>query len=369
MKMPRVVQVVLSLDTGGTERLVVDICTRLQRRFEMAVCCLDTPGVLARDLADKGIEVVAFHRRSGFRPSLGYRIAKVAERVGADIIHCHQYSPFVYGSIAALLRPQLKLVFTEHGRLSDGPPSLKRRFVNPLLGRLPGSLHSVSRALRESMVAEGFPRQRIAIIHNGVEPGPLPTPADRRSARRKLWIPEDAFVIGTIARLDPVKNLTSLIEAFATVRAQSPRSMLVVVGDGGEREMLESFAHDVGVDSAVRFLGARADARRILPAFDVYANSSVSEGVSLTILEAMAAGLPVVATRVGGTSEVIENGATGVLVPARYPARLADALLALSWSGEYRRGLGSAARRSVEVRFALDNMVERYAVVYDRLAG
>ena len=275
----------------------------------------------------------------------------------------------MYGSIAALLRPQLKLVFTEHGRLSDGPPSLKRRFVNPLLGRLPGSLHSVSRALRESMVAEGFPRQRIAIIHNGVEPGPLPTPADRRSARRKLWIPEDAFVIGTIARLDPVKNLTSLIEAFATVRAQSPRSMLVVVGDGGEREMLESFAHDVGVDGAVRFLGARADARRILPAFDVYANSSVSEGVSLTILEAMAAGLPVVATKVGGTSEVIENGATGVLVPARYPARLADALLALSWSGEYRRGLGSAARRSVEVRFALDNMVERYAVVYDRLAG
>ena len=119
--------------------------------------------------------------------------------------------------------------------------------------------------------------------------------------------------------------------------------------------MLESFAHDVGVDGAVRFLGARADARRILPAFDVYANSSISEGVSLTILEAMAAGLPVVATRVGGTSEVIENGATGVLVPARYPARLADALLALSWSGEYRRGLGSAARRSVEVRFALEN--------------
>ena len=369
MTMPRVLQVVLSLDTGGTERLVVDICTRLRQRFEMAVCCLDTPGVLARDLTDRGIEVVAFNRSSGFRPALGYRIAQVAERVGADIIHCHQYSPFVYGSIAALLRPRLKLVFTEHGRLSDGPPSLKRRFVNPLLGRLPGSLHSVSRALRDSMVAEGFPRQRIAIIHNGIDPGPLPTPADRRSARRKLWIPDDAFVIGTIARLDPVKHLTSLIEAFAIVRAQTLRSRIVVVGDGEERKMLESFARDVGVADAVRFLGARPHARRILPAFDVYANSSISEGVSLTILEAMASGLPVVATRVGGTPEVIQNGATGVLVPARYPARLADALLALTWSGEYRHGLGAAARRSVEARFALDNMVERYAVVYDRLAG
>ena len=369
MKMPRVLQVVLSLDTGGTERLVVDICTRLKRRFEMTVCCLDTPGALARDLTDLGIEVVALQRSAGFRPSLGYRIARVAEQVGADIIHCHQYSPFVYGSIAALFRPRLKVVFTEHGRLSDAPPSLKRRVVNPVLGRLPGSLHSVSRALRDSMVAEGFPRQRIAVIHNGVDPGPLPTPADRRSARRKLWIPEDAFVIGTVARLDPVKNLTSLIEAFATVRASQRDAVLVVVGDGEEREMLESLAHDLGVHHGVRFLGRRPDARRILPAFDVYANSSISEGVSLTILEAMAAGLPVVATLVGGTPEVIENGATGVLVPARHPARMADALLALSWSGEYRRGLGCGARRSVEMRFALDKMVERYAVVYDRLAG
>jgi glycosyltransferase involved in cell wall biosynthesis len=369
MNPARILQVVLSLDTGGTERLVVDICTRLQRRFAMSVCCLDAPGALAADLTDKGIEVVAFHRPAGFRPSLGYRIAKVAERIGANIIHCHQYSPFVYGTIAALLRPGLKLVFTEHGRLCDRPPSFKRRVVNPVLARLPGSLHSVSRALRDSMVAEGFPRERIAVIHNGIDPGPLPTPADRRNLRRKLWIPEDAFVIGTVARLDPVKNLTSLIEAFASVRSSSRHAMLVIVGDGEEREMLESFAGDLGVLKAVRFLGARPDARRILPAFDVYANSSISEGVSLTILEAMAAGLPVVATRVGGTPEVIENGATGVLVPPRHPARMADALLALSWSGEYRRGLGCGARRSVEARFALDTMVERYAVVYDRLAG
>src|SRR5919198_6743021 len=244
MNPARILQVVLSLDTGGTERLVVDICTRLQRRFAMSVCCLDTPGTLASDLTDKGIEVVAFHRPAGFRPSLGYRIAKVAERIGANIIHCHQYSPFVYGSIAALLRPGLKLVFTEHGRLCDRPPSFKRRVVNPVLARLPGSLHSVSRALRDSMVAEGFPRERIAVIHNGIDPGPLPTPADRRSARRKLWIPGDAFVIGTVARLDPVKNLTSLIEAFATVRASQRDAVLVVVGDGEEREMLESLAHD-----------------------------------------------------------------------------------------------------------------------------
>jgi glycosyltransferase involved in cell wall biosynthesis len=335
----------------------------------MAVCCLDAPGALAGELTDRGIEVAALNRDGGFRPSLGYRIAKLAERHGADVLHCHQYSPFVYGRIATLCRPRLKLVFTEHGRLSDGPPSLKRRLVNPLLGRLPGSLHSVSGALRGSMVAEGFPERRIDVIHNGVDPGPRPTLVDRRAARHALWISEDAFVVGTVARLDPVKHLETLIEAFADLRVVLPRSVLVILGDGPERERLETVARTAGVGDAVRFLGDRRDVRRVLPAFDVYVNSSISEGVSLTILEAMAAQLPVIATAVGGTPEVVQDGITGVLVPARQPVRLAHALIAVSKSPERRRTLGNAARLSVEARFAIDGMVERYADVYARLAG
>jgi glycosyltransferase involved in cell wall biosynthesis len=366
---PRVLQVVLSLDTGGTERLVIEICTKLQERFGMAVCCLDGPGSLARELTGRGIEVAAFNRDAGFRPSLGYRIAKAAERHRASIIHCHQYSPFVYGLIARLYRPRLKLVFTEHGRLSDGPPSLKRRLVNPLLGRLPGSLHSVSDALRHSMVAEGFPNRRIDVIHNGVEPGPRPTAIDRRAARQALQLADDAFVVGTVARLDPVKHLDALIDAFSRLRPAAGRHALVIVGDGPERRRLERAAGDAGVGDTVRFVGDRRDVRRLLPAFDVYANSSISEGVSLTILEAMAAQLPVVATAVGGTPEVVRDGVTGVLVPARQPAALADALIALSTSPERRRALGDAARLSVEERFAIDGMVERYAGVYARLAG
>lgn len=369
MSTPRVLQVVISLDTGGTERLVVEICTKLQRRFIMAVCCLDSVGVLARELTDRGIEVAAFNRGAGFRPSLGYRIAKLAERHGAGIIHCHQYSPFVYGRIATLYRPRLKLVFTEHGRLSDAPPSLKRRLVNPLLGRLPGSLHSVSGALRDSMIAEGFPNRRIGVIHNGVDPGPRPTSVDRRAARRALQIADGTFVVGTVARLDPVKNLEALVDAFAALQPVVGRSLLVVVGDGAERRRLEAVACRAGVRAAVSFLGDRRDVRRLLPAFDVYANSSISEGVSLTILEAMAACLPVVATAVGGTPEVVLDGVSGVLVPARQPAKLADALVAMSASPEHRHALGAAARLSVEARFAIDAMVERYAGVYAGLGG
>src|SRR2546425_505366 len=158
---PGVLHVVLSLGAGGTERLVIEVCSRLQSRFRMGVCCLDEPGLRARELTDRGIPVATLNRTPGFHPSLGRGIGKIARRHRADVLHCHHYSPFVYGRIATVLSPRLRLVFTEHGRLSDGPPSRKRQLVNPLLGRLPGLLYAVSDALRASMMAEGFPGRRI----------------------------------------------------------------------------------------------------------------------------------------------------------------------------------------------------------------
>ena len=169
-----VLQVVLTLGMGGTERLVVQLCQRLRERFRLAVCTLDEPGVWATHLSSAGIDIIPLARRPGFRPELGYRIAQVARQRGVKVIHCHHYSPFVYGLIATLVSPGLRMVFTEHGRLSDGPPSPKRRLVNPLLGRLPGEHFAVSNALKDSMAAEGFPASRITVIPNGIDPGPSP---------------------------------------------------------------------------------------------------------------------------------------------------------------------------------------------------
>jgi glycosyltransferase involved in cell wall biosynthesis len=361
-----VLQVVLTLDTGGTERLVVEICRRLQRRFRMAVCTLDDAGVWAAGLAAEGIAVTSLQRRPGFRPSIGWRIAEIARRAGASVIHCHHYSPYVYGAIARPLVGRARLVFTEHGRLSDGPPSRKRRLVNPLLTRLGGDLFAVSSALRDSMVAEGFPPGRIGVVLNGIDPGAPASDADRRTARQKLQLCADALVVGTIARLNPVKDLGLLIRAFAALRQVQPRAVLVVVGDGEERQALAATAGELGLANAVRFLGQRDDARTLLPAFDLFANSSISEGISLTILEAMAANRAVVATRVGGTPEVIEDGHTGLLVPARDPDAFAGALIRLADDPAARRVLGSRARTAVATRFTIDRMVEDYARVYAR---
>jgi glycosyltransferase involved in cell wall biosynthesis len=217
------------------------------------------------------------------------------------------------------------------------------------------------------MVAEGFPSSRVGVIHNGIDPGRQPDEGERMRARKTLGFGADAFLVGSVARLDPVKDLKTLIAAYARLHTHPGHAALVLVGDGEERAALEACARDLGVAGGVHFVGYRADIRHLLAAFDVYVNSSVSEGVSLTILEAMATGLPVVATRVGGTPEVVLHGNTGLLVEPRDPAALATAIDELGRDRDRGRALGAAGRVRVDTFFTIDRMVSDYARVYTRL--
>jgi glycosyltransferase involved in cell wall biosynthesis len=361
-------QVVISLAPGGTERLVLEICRRIAPEFDTAVCCLDEPGAWASELAAEGIPVIALGRRAGFHPNLGRRIAKAAEDVGAQLLHCHQYSPFVYGRIAKMVRPSLGLVYTEHGRLSDAPPSWKRRLINPLLSKFEGSIVAVSHELREYMATARFPESRVQVIHNGVDASSAPSVAQRARARRALGL-DGAFVAVTAGRLDPVKDFGTLFDAFARVRRSLPNARLLVIGDGPERERLTARAERDDLRGGVHMVGYRSDVRDLLLAADLFVNSSISEGISITILEAMAAGLPVVATDVGGNPEVVCGGLTGMLVPRRHPERLADAIFALAVNDARRLALGTAGRQRVEAVFTINRMVDQYAQLYRQTIG
>ena len=364
---PRVMQVVLSLSPGGTERLVIEICRRLGRGFDVSVCCLDGDGAWAGELRDRGIEVVALNRRPGFRPEIGRQIARLAAERRVNLLHCHQYSPFVYGRLAQMWQPGVKLVYTEHGRLSDAPPSWKRQVVNPLLSWFDGPIVAVSDELRQYMVASRFPRARVAVIHNGIDTAALPAPGDRRRARALLGFDDRALIAATVARLDTVKDFPSLLDAFARVRHVMPQAQLLIVGDGPQRSALETRARQDDLAGSVHFLGLRSDVRAILPAADIYVNSSISEGVSITILEAMAAGVPVVATSAGGTPEVLAEGEAGVLVPVRNPERLAQAILGLAADSGARARFAVRGRRRVESSFTIQRMVAEYAQLYHGL--
>jgi glycosyltransferase involved in cell wall biosynthesis len=259
---------------------------------------------------------------------------------------------------------RLRVVFTEQGRLSDTPPSTKRWLVNQFLGRLPASIFAVSADLRRHMIAEGFPPGRVGVIYNAIDGGSVPAESDRERMRRELGLRPEALLIGTAARLDPVKDLPTLVEALARLRAKVPAAELVIIGEGPDRGRIEDRIRQHGLEAVVHCLGYRSDVRQLLAGLDIYVNCSVSEGISLTILEAMASALPVVATKVGGNPEVVAEGETGLLVPARSAEPLAAALTTFALAPGQRRSFGAAGRRRMEAVFAVDGMVEKYVRAY-----
>lgn len=356
-------QLVLSLSPGGTERLVVDLCRRLADRVDTVVCCLDEPGEWASQVSDLNIPVVSLSRQPGFHPSLSVRLGEALKTHGIDVVHCHHYTPYVYGVMAAMLNPSVRVVFTEHGRLHGAGISNKRRLVNPVLSRWPARIFSVSAALKHDMTSEGFPERSIEVLYNGVELGRRPRAAERAAMRAALGLPADALVLGTVGRLDPVKNLEKLLEARVILGARFPSAHVVVAGDGPERQALVDRAHALGIADVTHFTGYRTDVRDVMAAFDVYVNCSTYEGVSLTILEAMATTLPVVAGAVGGNPEVVIDQETGFLVGLR-PYEFASAIGALLSNPKLRQTMGDAGRWRVKRHFTIERMVDDYAAAY-----
>lgn len=365
---PRVLQVVLRLDPGGTERLVVEIVRRLHPRIPMAVCCLDAAGAWADRVTDAGVPLQVVGRAPGFSPSVARRIAALARDTGASVLHCHHYSPYVYGRLAALMTPGVGAVYTEHGRLSDRPPSFKRRLVNRVLMAGARDLYAVSHDLRGHLLREGVPR-RMQVIWNGIDPQVAPDAPARAAGRAALGASPGDWIVGAVARLDPVKGLPTLVEAVALAARTCPALRLVIVGEGPERSSVEAAIHRHGAAARVRLLGHRDDVRTLLPGLDAFANASTSEGISLTLLEAMAAELPIVATAVGGTPEVVVDGETGRLAPARDPAAFAAALVEMAAEPSRAQARGRAGRRRLLAHFTIDEMVRRYEAVYREVAS
>ena len=363
MSKPRVMQLVLTLSPGGTERLVLELCRRLANDVDTVVCCLDEPGEWAAEVTQLNIPVISLARQPGFHPSLSVRLGEALTAHRIEVVHCHHYSPYVYGVLAAVLHPSVRVVFTEHGRLHGAGISTKRRLINPVLSRWPARIYAVSGALKQDMVKEGFPDKAIEVLYNGIELGARPRPGDRTAMRASLGIRPDALVVGTVARLDPVKNLAALLEARAILGTRFPAAQVVIAGDGPERQALVERAHALGIGEVTHFTGYRTDVRALMAAFDIYVNCSTYEGVSLTILEAMATALPVVAAAVGGNPEVVVDQETGLLVGVR-PQAFASAIATLAANPARREAMGDAARWRVKRHFTIERMVDDYAAAY-----
>lgn len=368
---PTVCQVLHGLGVGGAEVLATRMARRLWRRYRFVFACLDDLGTLAGPLRDEGFPVEVVGRRSGLDGRCARRLADLFRRERVDLVHTHQYTPFFYAALARQLYRRPPILFTEHGRHFPDVTGRKRRIVNRLLLERRDRVVAVGGAVREALIRnEGIPADRIEVVHNGIDLARFSSAAvDRQATRLELGIGRDDLVAILVARLDPLKDHATAIRAFARVVGRRPDAHLLLVGDGPERDAIRARIAEAGLEQCVRMLGQRDDVPRLLGASDLALLTSRSEGIPLTLLEAMAAGLPIVATDVGGVGEVVEPGVTGFLVPAGDDGAIADRMLAVSQPGGDSGVSAARSRERAAERFGEDAMIHRYDAIYSEQLG
>ncbi len=360
----RVMHVLYRLQAGGMEYGVLKIVNALDRRRVASSVCSTTPATDVKTLLGPHVPLFECSRRDGNDARLVLDLVRLFRRERPHIVHTHSWGTLLEGLAAARIAGVPKLVHGEHGTLQLR--SYQRRLQRFAWSRADMVLSVSSRLAERMSDATGFPMSRITTIRNGVNLERFKG-GGRRDARAALSHPDSLITIGTVGRLVPVKDQATLIRATARLRRQNVDAAVLIAGDGPLRGELEALARAERIAAHVHFLGHRPDVEVVLAALDVFVLCSLSEGLSNTILEAMASGVPVVSTSVGGADELVQPGVTGLLVPVAQPDALATALAMLCTSPTRRREMGDAGRTRARIEFSIARMVRSYEDAYLRL--
>lgn len=350
----RVVHVLNTTDTGGAEMVALHLGREMRALgWHPEVLALRGEGALSAEFAAAGMRV------SNLGVPIGQGVLRIRAvlrhwlaRERCDVVHTHNVTPLVGVALAAPRHERFRFVHTKHGRARA--TNLRGKFLTRWAARRADALVAVSGDARDCAIRrEGYPAGRMHLIYNGIH---VPATATDQVGQGLRLV--------TAARLEPIKTMELLLDAVALLRRNGVAATLDIVGDGSERPRLEQHAAALALGEAVRFAGWQRDVGSWLRGADCFVLASRSEGLSMTILEAMGHGLPVVATRVGGNSEVILDGTTGRLVPHGDPAALAAALGDVLGHPEWARRWGQAGRTRVQQEFSLDAMARAYDQLY-----
>lgn len=370
----RVVHVINLLGLGGMEHNVVKLVNRLDRdRFAPIIASLRSTYPDALSLLRPDVPVWEFHRREGFDRGLIPRLARRLRRERIDVLHSHNWSTYLYGVLSARLAGIPVVIHGEHGLEVDNLiEPVRRVLARRVLARTTDHFTGVSREICARIERRwGGAPERITYIPNGVDLTRFGEPYPAADIRAALGIGPNEPVVASIGVFRPVKDFGTLIRAFASVLSRHPTAHLLLIGDDAERRFERQFRKQVpDLGSAlerVRFLGVRLDAPELLSIIDVYVNSSLYEGMSNTILEAMASRRPVVATAVGGTPDLVVDGESGLLVPPSDAGALAGKILEVLADPVRAAAMGHRGRERVEREHSLDRMVAQNADLYETL--
>lgn len=355
-----------SLPRAGMEQVAAALARGLAARgHDAGITCIESAGELGEALREEGVRVSVVPTpgvRSNFARS---PLAAWLRERRPDVVHAHN-GAWLKAATAARAAGVPRTVFTHHG-LDTREPWYMRPYTR-LAARRTHRIAAVSEALRDHLVGRmGLPAASVEVVRNGIDTARFRSGPRAEGARARLGVPAGRRIVGNVARLEPVKDHDLLLRAFALLRERVPDAFLLLVGDGSLREAVEARAAALGLRGHLRITGIVPDPAPIYREMAAFALSSVTEGTSISILEAMASGVPVAATAVGGNPALV--GGDGLLVPHGDARRLAEALHRLLEEPELAARLSAAARRRVEAEYGRERMLDRYEELYGARAA
>lgn len=368
---PLVVHIIHRLQVGGLENGLVNLINHMPvPRYRHAIVCMTESTDFRRRITRADVEVYELHKQPGHDLGLYLRLWRLLRKLRPAIVHTRNIGTLECQAIALLAGIGAR-VHGEHGRdMNDlegrNATYLRlRKLFRPVITRYIAVSQDLKRWLRDDV---RVPARKVVQIYNGVDAARFhPAGLAARAVLPPGFAPESALVVGTVGRMSAEKDQLTLLQAFLQAR-QSCGDLalrLVLVGDGPLKPQLEQCAYEAGAAELVWFAGARSDIPDLLRSLDIFVLPSLGEGISNTILESMACGLPVLATRVGGNPELVSDDVTGMLVTAARPDEMAQAIIRYANAPESRASQGLAARARIESEFSMRNMVEQYMGVYD----
>jgi len=368
---PLITHLIYRLDFGGLETLLVDMINRMPaKKYRHAIICLTDYSTFANKITQPGVEIYSLYKKPGLGLGTHIKLWKLLRRLKPAILHTYNLATIEYAFTATLAGIPVR-IHAEHGRDAGDPQgknlkhNLLRKFMVPFVDRFIPVSADLHQWLKNVV---GIPDTKNTLIHNGVDTE-IFSPDKNLLASTKHPFTRDCFVIGTVGRIQDVKNQSGLIDAFILLQKTLPTAKvrLAIVGDGPLLPALKNKVAAFGLEEYVWLPGARADIAEIIRDFDVFVLPSIAEGTPVTILEAMASGLPVVATRVGGIPEVVKHNRTGVLVPPADTRALTSAMANYYQHPELLIAHGTEGRDYVVRKNSMEAMLESYTQLYDEL--
>jgi sugar transferase (PEP-CTERM/EpsH1 system associated) len=368
----RIMHVVLSMGYGGLERLISQFALHNgpTSPYELQICCLDRGGGFLDELAAMQIRYAILNRKPGvFDVSLLANLVRLLRAERIDIVHSHSGCS-LYAALGGRLAGVRGVIHTDHGRLVPDRKGLmlEDRISSFLLNAYVAVSLELTNYLHDAV---GIGQKKLVTILNGIDTGLFKPRSDVeiQFMKAELGLPADAEVIGTVCRLDPVKNLVYMIRTMQGLLHSRRRTFCLIAGDGPERGTIERAIAGVGLQRKIRLLGERHDVERIMPVLDVFMLPSLSEGTSMTLLEAMASGVPVVASNVGGNRTIVRHGRNGYLFPLAHPEQLVAAVRGLLDDKQTAKRLGAQARKIADADLSFTTMYDKYQGLYATLVS